>query len=282
MTVSSAYQHLVAGHETLLGSVTERVKETVAMERLYLLGLTHTQHRTETLFAAAGAAQNEATHCWLLAVVSEGGPGLHNLPDKLETGLLPLVLSTVIVLSAADFRQWLTEGHPFAAAVYGSGYLLHQEPGLVLPTPAEVDEVHRQKENALLLTQTRQRVREFLAGAELYSVRLQYGLAAFLLHQAAEQALRTMLILHTGFRLNTHSLDRLLRCCALFYSASLALFPRRSEKDKRLFALLQKAYVNARYKEDYRIKREELKALTEKVRLLQALFERCGTPEAIL
>lgn len=282
MNVSLAYQHLVAGHETLLDSVTERVKEAVAIDRLYLLGLTHTQHHTETLFAAPGATHNEATHCWLLAIVGEEGPGLYNLPDKLETGLLPLVASTVIVLSAAAFRQWLTEGHPFAVAVYANGYLLHQEPGLVLPTPAEVDEGQQQKETALLSAQTRQRMREFLAGAELYTVRLQYGLAAFLLHQAAEQALRTMLIVHTGLRLNTHSLDRLLRCCALFCSASPALFPRRSEKDKRLFALLQKAYVDARYKEDYRIKREELTALTEKVRLLQALFEGCQTPEIIL
>lgn len=274
MTVSSAYHHLVARHETLLGSVTARVKESVAIERLYLLGLTQTQHCTETLFAAAPATRSEVTHSWLLAVVNEESPHVNNLSDKLETRLQPLVPSTVIVLSALAFRQWLAERHPFAAAVQEKGLLLYQKEEAGAGLLKALDEERAAAAHSCLLEQTRTRVREFVAGAELYTVRVQHNLAAFLLHQAAEQALRTALIVHTGLRLNTHSLHRLLRCCSLFCHRLAGVFPQKSQADWRLLQLLQEAYIGARYNDDYRIKGAELERLTQKVKsLYHLLFE---------
>jgi HEPN domain-containing protein len=54
------------------------------------------------------------------------------------------------------------------------------------------------------------RVAEFIVGAELYILRQQYILAAFLLHQAVEQALTIMLRIVTCYKANTHNLDKLI------------------------------------------------------------------------
>jgi uncharacterized protein len=88
-------------------------------------------------------------------------------------------------------------------------------------------------------------VREFLAGAELHTIRVQYK-AAFMLHQAAEQASRTMLTIHIGLRINNHSIDRLIRCCSMFCFELQDVFAKKSEKEKLLFQLLQKAYIDTR------------------------------------
>jgi len=41
------------------------------------------------------------------------------------------------------------------------------------------------------------------------------------------------------------------------------VFPRVSEKDQRLFDLLKRAYVDARYNADYKITKAELETLYE-------------------
>ena len=52
------------------------------------------------------------------------------------------------------------------------------------------------------------------------------------------------------------------------------VFPRETSEDKRLFQLLKKAYVDARYKMDeYVITATELTYLAEKVTLLKQLTE---------
>lgn len=116
---------------------------------------------------------------------------------------------------------------------------------------------------------------EFLAGAELYRLRKQYALAAFLLHQAAEQCLEALVKTGTGFSTHTHSIDRLMRYAALVSYRVADLFPQQTEKDKHLFRLLQKAYIDGRYA-DYSIGEPELDCLIKRVEELQRVVMAFG------
>ena len=51
------------------------------------------------------------------------------------------------------------------------------------------------------------------------------------------------------------------------------IFSRNNEKNERLFQLLQKAYIDSRYKQDYSIRTDELITLTEKVRTLMDIVK---------
>ena len=94
-------------------------------------------------------------------------------------------------------------------------------------------------------------------------------MSASMLHQAAEQALYTMLQLKTGLRVVTHNLDKLYRyCCVACYQLPELVFGNNKENDKRLFSLLQRAYIDTRYKSDYYINIPDLLAVTEKVNQL--------------
>lgn len=275
MNTSTVYQAFALQHKAVLAALTKRVREAAPVNALYLLGLTTSQHRTETLFSLRSVTSHVVTHAYLLALVENGDDGAKSrVQDMLEGRLQDFLPLTAIVLSGAQFAAWLLEGHPFAVGVQDKGYLLYQQEGFVLPEGAVVAEEGRQKEAAQLASQTRVRVQEFLAGAELYTVRVQYKLAAFMLHQAAEQALRTALIVNTGLVPNTHSIDRLVRCCGMFCPRLADVLPRRNEMDKRLFGLLQKAYIEARYGKEYSIKAEELRLLMERVKGVVTLMEK--------
>ncbi len=64
------------------------------------------------------------------------------------------------------------------------------------------------------------KVNEFLAGAELYRIRKQNKMAAFMLHQATEHALHTILKIGIGLYINRHNLDKIMRYCYIGMLAS--------------------------------------------------------------
>jgi len=274
MKTTSVYQGFAMHHEELNKEVVQRVIAAAPVQRIYLLGLTSAYRRTETVFSVQSATRKEVTHYYLLALIEkEDDHSLNSVQDKIEGVLQHYLPVTAIVFSGGQFANWLLEGHPFASGVFEKGFQLYQKDDSPLPLPATTNEEALKKESEQLFTQTKIKVIEFLAGAELYTIRIQYKLAAFMLHQAVEQALRAMLIIHTGLRINTHSIDRLVRCCSMFCFELPDIFPRGNEKEKRVFQLLQKAYIDTRYGTDYSIKLEDLNTLTVKANKLFSLFE---------
>ncbi len=104
--------------------------------------------------------------------------------------------------------------------------------------------------------------------------RNRYNWAAFNLHQAAEHAYKTILLVFTNYNPNEHLLG-LLGNMAVEYAAALAdIFPKETREERERFKLLDYAYIGARYDPDYRISREELEYLSKRVKLLLELTEK--------
>jgi HEPN domain-containing protein len=273
MKTTSVYHGFAMQHEELSTEIVNRVTAAASVRRIYLLGLTSASRRTETLFSVQSATRNEITHYYLLVLIeNDHGHSLNSVQDKIEGTLQHYLPVTAIVFPGEQFAGWLLEGHSFAAAIAEKGFLLYQKDDSPLPFPAAINEEALKKEIEQLFTQTKIRVTEFLAGAELYTIRVQYKLAAFMLHQAVEQALRAMLIIQTGLRVNTHSIDRLVRYCSMFCFQLPEIFPGGNDEEKRVFQLLQKAYIDTRYGTDYSIKLQDLDTLTVKVKKVFSLF----------
>lgn len=53
----------------------------------------------------------------------------------------------------------------------------------------------------------------------------------------------------------------------------MTVFPRKTKEEKRLFNLLNRAYIDARYKKSYKITKEELEYLSGRVTKLMKLTE---------
>jgi HEPN domain-containing protein len=98
--------------------------------------------------------------------------------------------------------------------------------------------------------------------------------AAFLLHQAAERYFHAALLVFTGYKPKTHDLERLANQTAPLHPTLEGALPRAEPEDERLFKLLKRAYIEARYSKSYRVTDEELGALRERVRDLGARVRR--------
>ncbi len=99
-------------------------------------------------------------------------------------------------------------------------------------------------------------------------------LAIFLLNQATERYFMTILLVLTDYKPKIHDLEELdIRVCKL--DARLkTVFPRKTEEQGRLFILLKKAYIDARYKMEYSVTKKELEYLSECVEKLKMLTEK--------
>jgi HEPN domain-containing protein len=96
----------------------------------------------------------------------------------------------------------------------------------------------------------------------------RYNNAAFHLHQATERFYAAALMVSVGGKPKIHNLETLGKIIVYYHPEFMKIFPRQTKEEKRLFKLLKDAYVDARYKKDYKITREELEYLAKRVEKL--------------
>ncbi|NBX52040.1 MAG: HEPN domain-containing protein [Proteobacteria bacterium] len=98
-----------------------------------------------------------------------------------------------------------------------------------------------------------------------------FGKAAFDLHQSAEHAYKTLLLVFTLYNPNEHFLAILGAECEQYFPELRNLFPRNTEEEKERFKLLEYAYIGGRYDPKYKISKEDLEALAKDVKDLLKL-----------
>jgi uncharacterized protein len=102
------------------------------------------------------------------------------------------------------------------------------------------------------------------------------GIAAFYLHQSAEAAYKTILLVFTLYNPNEHFLAILGAECEQYFPELRNLFPRNTEEEKERFKLLEYAYIGGRYDPKYRISKDDLEILAGDVkRLLEITKKVC-------
>ncbi len=98
--------------------------------------------------------------------------------------------------------------------------------------------------------------------------------AAFQLHQAAERLFTTASMVFTGYKRKEHNLTKLQEEVAPLHADLRDMLPRATPEEERLYDLLRRAYIDARYDKSYRITEEELAILGERVRAVAKVVER--------
>ena len=114
---------------------------------------------------------------------------------------------------------------------------------------------------------------EFMAAAELFRIRKQNRLACFMLHQATELGLNSILKTGTGFHYRTHNIERLIINTSLVHE-ELFYWINGAEKERKLLHKLQQAYSGSRYEESYAVNAVELSEMMQLVLQLKKYFLR--------
>lgn len=170
----------------------------------------------------------------------------------------------------SSFNEELAKGNYFVTMVFTKAQRLYIAEDAVFTAPGIIKENYYQPH-------WYQRALEFFAAAELYSIRKQYALAAFQLHQSAEQAFTAIIYNACGYRPSTHNLLLLYKYACWFQPSLHHLFPNHTNGEERLLQLLQRAYKESRYTNDYSIKGNQLETIKNKI---QQLLQKAKVPIA--
>ncbi len=259
-------------HKVLPQKLFRRVREAANPEKIFLLGRSYTSQCSENIFGGQSPEEQQVTTYFMLVLLRpDDRRSDDEVQDQIEQRCRDLTAVTALVLPVKTFNKWLQEGQLFAVQVYRHATLLFDAEQVALAIPrTDNSEALREKLRSECL-HTYHLATEFFAGAELYTLRRQFNLAAFLLHQATEHTCIALIRRCTGYRAGTHNLDKLLRYTAMSYGEALKLFSRQSEADQQLFRVLQKAYIHGRYKYDFSIQEDQLLDLLQKVKQLLQL-----------
>jgi uncharacterized protein len=253
--------------------LSRQILQVAPAVRIFLLGKRMVKYSTMNIFCPNFLNEESTDHYYLLVLIKRNHDASNNsVQDRIETTCLSICPVTAIVLDFEQFNQWLQEGHDFAYQVSVKATLLFEDLSLTFGDIKEVnlDAVNASRKAAQ--SKGLNLMQEFLAGADLYRIRQQNKMAAFMLHQAAEFALHAILKISIGLCVNSHNLDKLIRYCSLANINVTKVFNRHIENEIRLLHLLQRAYIETRYKETYCINTPDLLEITSKIRLLQEIL----------
>jgi HEPN domain-containing protein len=189
-----------------------------------------------------------------------------------ETGIKTPV--NFIVHTMDEVNSALSQGQYFFTDIIKEGIALYDLKGstpFVTPQPQSADEALSTAERHF-----RQRMEGVRSAFEFFEFGLKavrYNDAAFMLHQTVERLYTCLLLLETNYSPSTHSIKFLRSLAEQIDPELISVWPREAKQDRRLFELLKRAYVDARYSEHYAITLEELAWLGERAKFLQALVE---------
>ena len=181
---------------------------------------------------------------------------------------------SVIYHSIGQVNHQLKEGRYFFSDIKKEGILLYDSGKLKLgrirkPSPAKRKQIAQEDFKEWFAS-----ARGFYDNYKFNLDKRRYKIAAFELHQATERFYSTTLLVFTGYKGKRHNIEKLGRQVSGYETAFLKVFPRATAEQDENFKLLKKAYIDARYKKDYKITKKQLEYLAKRVKLLQRLTKK--------
>ena len=183
----------------------------------------------------------------------------------------------IIVHTMAEVNQALTRGEYFWTDILRDGVVLYQLPGNAFAEPKPMTAVEARDAAQRYFDARIRDVDLWIDDARRYVANSGEGQhvrkrAAFLLHQATETAYACFLLTHTFYFPRSHNI-KFLRSLAEDTDKRLtAAWPREQRADRRRFELLKRAYVEARYSDQYDVDAADLTRQLEAVAALRELI----------
>ncbi|MFH1615776.1 MAG: HEPN domain-containing protein [Planctomycetota bacterium] len=171
----------------------------------------------------------------------------------------------------------LESGWYFFSDIKKEGIILYDSGRFKL---AKIKKLSAQKRAKLAKTDFNmwfKKAKEFYDHFEFDINKRRYKLAAFDLHQTTESLYMAIMLVFTNYKPKTHDIEKLGRKAAGFDPRFLKAFPRATKSEEQAFNLLKKAYIDARYKKDYKITKKQLEYLASRVKVLQKLTKKICT-----
>jgi HEPN domain-containing protein len=277
--MKKSLSHLPVGRRDELQAVVRLITGMIDAEFIILFGSYARGDWVEDVYVGEDGTTYEYKSDYDLLVVVEDLPKYEykgyreKIRSKAKRQLGCTTRLSIIMHSVAEVKDALKNGQYFFADIKKEGILLHSSSRFRLPAAKKLNAKQRKNKAETNFENWFESAGRFF---ENYRINLEKGWykeAAFLLHQATERFYHTTLLVFTDYKPKLHDLVdlgvRVDRLSAKFKQ----VFPQKTPEEKRLFDLLKRAYVDARYNMAYKITEEELKTLAKRVLKLQKITE---------
>ncbi len=271
--MKTSLQHLSPLRRQQLQTITRIIRQAVEPEKILLYGP-----------YAANSGVPDSLSSYHIMVITRRRESRHatQVQDTVENSCRILTPITVWVNDIDFVNDQRSKGQFFFTFLDHEAILLYDAGIVALAAAAPPDWASIRETAQKDFEVWTHRAQAFFESAAFSRSRRENPTAAFLLHQAAEQAYHAILLVFIGYKPATHNLDKLRRYTERFSVELAALFPRDQPGELHLFKLLLHAYLNARYESDYHLETDDLDLLTGRVRELLSITRRICRNRLIL
>lgn len=274
----SSFDSLPQSKQDELYELTNLLSSIKGVEMVILFGSYARGEWVEDLYEEKGTTYEYRSDFDLLVVQTHDDlQQRYRIEDQVTKTLINTrAVKTPVSLIFHGIKQLnsaLTAGNYFFKDIQQEGIVLYDSTKFKLATPKKLSPQQYQQKAQEHFDKWFTSANGFLKQFNYALADQEFHIAAFQLHQATERYLTTILLVFTDYRPKDHNLESL-STKAIQCDARFDVFPKASDEDKRLFELLKKAYIDARYKMDeYPVTAADLERLSGYVEKLKALTE---------
>lgn len=269
--------HLPAEKQNEILQALEIIKQVAEPEKVILFGSHATGRWVDSSYVEDGVTLSYISDYDFLVVLGDDkkeheGQIISHIENKCEhfNGIVSPIAHPISYIN-----KGLSFGQFFFVRIVNEGIVLYDKGTTSFVSP-KILNAEEEKEKAqgyfdIWFPQGK----GFLKGAKFYLSEGDHRLSAFSLHQAAENLYATVLLVFEGYKPTMHGLQKMRNYSKHISKELYELFmtPVDDNYQYRLFDLLKKGYIEARYKLTYDISDNENRDLLQKLEKMQKIVE---------
>lgn len=273
--MKTSLDHLPEYRRKEIEKAVQIIVETVAPEKVILYGSHATGEWMDDRYVEGHVLYDFVSDYDILVVTKPGDIRKdYEITDQIVNRCKYRVPVNVITHDIDYVNEQLRKGQYFFSDIIKEGILLYDAGNTEFENPNELSVEERKRIAEADFHKWFNSANEFLIDAHQAYERKSFKNAIFHLHQSTERTYNAIMLVYTGYKPKTHNLDKLRAFTKDFSKELYYIFPKNNKEEEHLFDLLQKGYIDARYKDEYIITGEELNILIMRIQELRKIAER--------
>lgn len=212
-----------------------------------------------------------------LIVIKDKKYAANNIARKLEEKITNKINSRIsdklypvdfIIESVDEINSATSEKKYFFTDIKKNGVLLYSSKEFELLKIVELDFKERVRVTRIDYQELTSKSKRFIRYCELSFEEGDLKSAAFNIYQAVEALFNCVCLVFNGHKSRGHDLEKLIKICVVKCNQLLTVFPIIISKKRESFHLISKAYIQARYCQQYKISKSDLEYLIDRTKVL--------------
>lgn len=259
-----------------INHITETIRKVVNPEMIILFGShakgTYVEHR----YVSKGITYEYISDYDFLVVTKDNPEKTYDQESRVTDLVDHFDPPVNLEIHEIDYiNKGLELGEYFFVDIIKEGVLLFDKGTVQFAEPRELTPAEKKEKAQRYFETWFPQGSAFLNGSKFYKNEGNLKIATFELHQSAESLYYATLLVFTDYKPKTHNLWKLRRKAKPHSEELFHVFRAETDKqEKNLFELLKEGYVDARYREDFKISADELQTLIERVSVMIPIVEK--------